>query len=157
MTNPRYIPRDFAVDPGEFGRKKNLEWTAAPADATPRELAQRDAAELQHLLCRGVLKLYMPESSNTRIIKLAAALDVTYDRLQKMLSGRVVMQLEDIGRLRVLIGPRLDYWMLRSPSSEAVRMIEQRMTEEWRARTQADQRPPQPPPPPPPPRPNGTH
>lgn len=144
VTNPRYVPRDFAVDPGEFGRKKYLEWTAVPADATPRELAQRDAAELQHLICRGVLKLYMPESSNTRIIKLAPALGVTYDRLQKMLSGRVVMQLEDIGRLRVLIGPRLDYWMLRGSSAETVRMIEDRMTQEHRARMQAVQRPPQP-------------
>lgn len=143
MTNPRYIPRDFAVEPSEFGRKKNLKWTSIPADATPRELAQRDAAELQHLLCRGVLKLYMPESSNTRIIKLAAALDITYDRLQKMLSGRVVMQLEDIGRLRVLIGPRLDYWMLRGQSADVVRMIEDRMTQERRARMQAGQQPPQ--------------
>lgn len=146
VTNPRYIPRDFAVDPGEFGRKKNLEWTAIPADATPREVAQRDAAELQHLLCRGVLMLYMPESSNTRIIKLAGALDMTYDRLQKMLSGRVVMQLEDIGRLRALIGPRLDYWMLRGQSADVVRMIEDRMTQERRARMEAGQRPPQPPP-----------
>jgi hypothetical protein len=142
VTNPRYSPRDFAVNPSDFGQKKVIDWTPVPADATPRELAQRDASHFQHLLCFGVLKLYMPTSNVSRITKLAARLEVPYDRLQKMLSGRVVMQLEDIGRFHVLIGHRLDYWMLRGPSSDTVRMIEERMTQERRARMKAGQQAP---------------
>lgn len=89
--------------------------------ATRREAAQRDASRLQHQVCFGVFDIYMKRSDNSMVTKLASALDVPYDRLQKMLTGRVVMQLEDIGRLRQLIGYSLDYWMLRGPSAQFVR------------------------------------
>lgn len=89
--------------------------------ATRREAAQRDASRLQHQICFGVFDIYMKRSDNSMVTKLASALDVPYDRLQKMLTGRVVMQLEDIGRLRQLIGYSLDYWMLRGPSAQFVR------------------------------------
>ncbi|CAN7410583.1 hypothetical protein LJR042_002592 [Microbacterium maritypicum] len=44
---------------------------------------------------------------------LAEALEIPYARLQKVLSGHSVMQLEDLGRLRRLIGDSVDPWLLR--------------------------------------------
>lgn len=112
MSNPRYVPRDFARFPVEFGRKPLIEWHGEKGLST-RELAQLDAAHLQHGVAYGVTQLYMPRSPTRQITTLAEALDVPYARLQKLLSGHSVMQLEDLGRLRRLIGDSVDPWLLR--------------------------------------------
>ena len=80
-----------------------------------------DAAQLQHLISYGVVHDLMRRRSAKKISTLADALDVQYDRLQKMLSGRAVMQLEDIGRLRVYFGDGLDTWMVRGAGAELFR------------------------------------
>ncbi len=125
MTNPRYSPRSFAVNEKEFGRKAQIDWKPLDEGATTRAFAQLDASQLQHRLSYGILVLYMPRSNLAKLADLASAVDVPYDRLQKMLTGRVVMQLEDIGRLRILIGHQIDYWMLRGLSAQKVHYVEQ--------------------------------
>lgn len=112
MSNPRYVPREFALYPLEFGRKPLVEWRGEEG-LTTRELAQRDAAHLQHGVAYGVTQLYMPRSETRQITSLAEALEIPYARLQKVLSGHSVMQLEDLGRLRRLIGDSVDPWLLR--------------------------------------------
>lgn len=112
MSNPRYVPREFARFPLEFGRKPLIEWRSEESWST-RELAQLDAAHLQHGVAFGVTQLYMPRSTTRQITTLAEALEMPYARLQKMLAGHSVMQLEDLGRLRLLIGDSVDPWLLR--------------------------------------------
>lgn len=75
-----------------------------------------------------------PPPSKT-ISGLASALGVAYNRLQKVLSGAVVMQLEDLSRLRLAIGPQLDSWVLGGPSAQLFRADEedQRVQHEERA------------------------
>lgn len=112
MSNPRYVPREFARFPIEFGRKPLIEWHSEEGLSTV-ELARLDAAHLQHGVAYGVTQLYMPGSPTPHMTTLAAALEMPYPRLQKMLAGHSVMQLEDLGRLRRFIGDRVDPWLLR--------------------------------------------
>ena len=112
MSNPRYVPREFAQYPIEFGRKPLVEWRREEGMTTV-DLARLDAARLQHGVAFGVTQLYMPGSRTPRMTTLAQALELPYARLQKMLSGHSVMQLEDLGRLRRLVGDSLDPWLLR--------------------------------------------
>lgn len=124
MSNPRYVPRSFAITPHLFGKSESIDWIELPSGADKRVQAQRSAARTQHQISYGVQSLYMPQSSQPKITLLAEELDVPYGRLHRVLTGRVVMQLEDIGRLRVLIGPQLDYWFLREGTRRAVSMAE---------------------------------
>lgn len=112
MSNPRYVPRSFALYPREFGQKPLIEWRQDEA-WTAQDRARADAAHLQHGVAYGVLNLYMPKSATRRMTTLADALEMPYARLQKLLTGNSVMQLEDLGRLRNLIGDSVDAWLLR--------------------------------------------
>lgn len=112
VSNPRYVPREFALHARDFGHKALIEWKSDPSWG-PTDLARLDAAHLQHGVAYGVTQLYMPRSNTRTMTSLAEALEVPYPRLRKVLSGHSVMQLEDLGRLRCLIGDAVDPWLLR--------------------------------------------
>lgn len=103
---------------------EKIGWVTLDLDAGARIKAQRSAAKTQHQISYGVQNLYMPQSDQPKITLLAEELQVPYDRLHKMLTGRVVMQLEDIGRLRELIGAQLDLWFLRDDFRGAVELAQ---------------------------------
>ncbi|MFJ4175379.1 hypothetical protein [Microbacterium sp. NPDC089696] len=138
MSNPRYIPRMFAVTPRLFGQQEKLDWVDLEPDADARTRAHRSAAKTQHQISYGVQSLYMPHSDQATITALASKLEVPYDRLHKVLSGRAVMQLEDIGRLREVVGAELDEWFLRDNLRQAVRIAKAQI--ESVARRQAEDR-----------------
>lgn len=110
--------------PRDFGRRLEPEWVSADATFDQRQLAQLDASKLQHQIAYGVSELYLQPPRSTKISDLAKSLGVEYNRLQRMLSGAVVMQLEDFSRLRHVIGHQMDYWVLRGPSAPYVRAVE---------------------------------
>ncbi len=66
----------------------------------------------------------MQKPRTTKITDLAVELEMDYHRLQKMFSGQIVMQMVDLARLRLLVGPRLDYWMMRGETAQYVRAME---------------------------------
>ncbi|WP_150954657.1 hypothetical protein [Microbacterium testaceum] len=124
MSNPRYVPRQFLAVPRDFGRRLEPEWVTPDATYDQRRLAQLDASKLQHQIAYGVTELYLKPPRSTKISDLAKALNVEYNRLQKVLSGAVVMQFEDFSRLRQIIGHQMDYWILRGPAAKYVRAVE---------------------------------
>lgn len=124
MTAPRYVPRDFLVEPRDFGRRPSPQWRFIEDDWTFQRRAQLDASISQHGISYGVREIYMRAPNATKITDLAAELEVEYNRLQKMLGGLVVMQMEDLARLRLLVGTRLDYWMMRGEAAQYVRAME---------------------------------
>lgn len=67
--------------------------------------------------------MYLTEKRR-KVTELAQEIEVEYHRLQKMLAGRIVMQMVDLARLRLLIGTRLDYFMMRGESADYVRAVE---------------------------------
>lgn len=111
MSNPRYTPRSFVVPPRDFGRRRVAEWIAVDPSWTPRERARFDASRLQHEIAFGVLEIYLPASEIRTITALAGELGMPYGRLQQMLNGQIVMQMEDLSRLRAYIGDDVDAWV----------------------------------------------
>lgn len=146
MTNPRYVPRNFAAAPRVFGRRSEIEWRTPDGGWSHRERAQLDASKLQHQVAFGVLEIFMPNTDRSKVTALAAELGTPYDRLQKMLTGHVVMQLEDIGRLRLLIGGSLDFWLIRGHNAEWIRKVEaearERREQKLRGAVTTNQKPP---------------
>ncbi|MGV2900118.1 hypothetical protein ACNPM4_00450 [Microbacterium sp. AGC62] len=108
MSTPRYTPRNFVLPPRDFGRRWISEWRAPDPSWTPKEIAQLEAAQIQHRIAYGILEIYLPTTNARTITGLASQLGMSYDRLQRMLNGQVVMQLEDIGLLRSLDGVDID-------------------------------------------------
>lgn len=79
----------------------------------------------------------MQKPRTTKITDLAVELEIEYNRLQKMLGGLLVMQMVDLARLRLLVGPRLDYWMMRGESAEYVRAMERELARKKERQAQA--------------------
>lgn len=65
----------------------------------------------------------MPKSATKKITTLARALDLPYGRLQRVLTGHLVMQFEDFGRLHAHIGPRMELWLLSGRNAHIARGI----------------------------------
>lgn len=112
MSNPRYTPRELAVHPRDFGRRRPTDWVEPDESWGPRELAQLEAAQRQHEVAYGVVERYLPTSEIRTMTGLADKLDMPYVRLQRLLNGRIVMQLEDVSRLRAVIGGVVDSWLI---------------------------------------------
>ncbi|MFF2389365.1 hypothetical protein [Agromyces sp. NPDC058104] len=113
MTNPRYIPRSFCKDPDAFGLVEQVEWHSVPATSE----VEREAAVLQHRVAHKVRRLMRTQHGIEKVSALASAIGAPYDRLQKVLSGRVVMRLEDIARFRLAFGTDFDVAMMRTTST----------------------------------------
>ena len=111
MSNPRYTPREFAVHPRDFGRRRPTDWREPDETWGLRELAQLEAARRQHEIAYGVVERFLPTTEIRTMTALAAALAVPYVRLQRLLNGRIVMQLEDVSRLRAVIGDDVHTWL----------------------------------------------
>ena len=136
MSNPRYRPREYATAPRDFGHKENIEWVEPTESWTARERSQLTAAQLQHRICFGIQRKWMPSSQTKKITTFAAALGMPYSRLQHILSGHSVLQFEDFGRLYAHIGPQMEVWLLTGKNAHIARGIElaQRRMVEERAR-----------------------
>ena len=111
MSNPRYTPRSFVVPPRDFGRRRIAEWRELEPTWTLRERARLDASKLQHAVAYGILEIYLPASEIRTITALAGELDMPYGRLQQMLNGQIVMQMEDLQRFRRYLGEEVDAWV----------------------------------------------
>lgn len=97
MSSPRYRPRDFCVDPGAFGKARNIDWLK-PAQAQLHFLA---ASKIQHAFAWRI-RLALKESAlpaKTYAIRSGTS----YDRLMKMLRGETIMRLEDLGQAEALL------------------------------------------------------
>ncbi|MFJ3473459.1 hypothetical protein ACIPJ1_11030 [Microbacterium maritypicum] len=124
MSTPRYVPRDFLAEPRDFGRRPSPQWNLIEDGWTLEKRAQLDASISQHQISYGVREIYMQKPHITKITDLAEELEIEYNRLQKMLGGLIIMQMVDLARLRLLVGPRLDYWMMRGEAAQYVRAME---------------------------------
>ncbi len=91
MTNPRYRPRDYCLEPELFGKRFELTWREIEGRGT----AQLAAAQLQNEYANFIRKWTRDSKESLRLYALRAA--TSYDRLMKMLRGDVIMRLEDIG------------------------------------------------------------
>ena len=97
MTNPRYKPRDYCLEPELFGKRFELTW----CEVEERENARLAAAQLQNEYA--VFIRHQVRTQKKTLEVYAKAAGVSYDRLMKMLRGDVIMRLEDIGMAHYLL------------------------------------------------------
>lgn len=130
MTNPRYRPRDYCLEPELFGKRFELTWR----EVEGRENARLAAAQLQNRYAvfirhqvRTKSKPQDPKSLKPKSLEIyAIAADISYDRLMKMLRGDVIMRLEDLGMARYVLGLDigLDQLATRLPAGHIPKTIE---------------------------------
>lgn len=112
MSDPRYRPRDFTLEPEGFGRVETLRWkttgTIALENSLPWETkyvapALLAAAQFQHnyvLRIRAGLK-----HEDVTLKEYATIAGTSYDRLVKVLRGAVILRLEDIAMADEVLVP----------------------------------------------------
>lgn len=96
MSDPRFRPKDYAVDPHEFGRTEEPEWRTVPED----EAHRLRAAVIQHWFALSVRDAMKRESGTLKA--LARRAGVSYDRMSRVLRGDAIMRLEDIAAADLL-------------------------------------------------------
>lgn len=115
MSNPRYVPSEFAVHPDLFGKEEVLEWRTPDETWSLQQRAQLNASMLQH---RVVYWLLHFESGGRarKVTAVARATKFRYERLLAITNGSAVIQMQDIGQLRVWMGSGIDLWLLDGPN-----------------------------------------
>ena len=128
MSNPRYVPRDCAVEPKLFGRADDLGWKSLGeitamyphlADTEKRGAALLLAAGLQHRYARRIRRRL--QATRTTLKTYVADAGVGYDRMVKVLRGSAVLRLEDIAIADVLIGEVSEFSVLDARYTAAAR------------------------------------
>lgn len=128
MSNPRYVPRDCAVEPKLFGRAGDFEWKSLGeitamyphlADTESRGRGLLLAAGLQHRYARRIR--HRLQATRTTLKSYVADAGVGYDRMVKVLRGSAVLRLEDIAIADVLIGEVSEFSVLDARYTAAAR------------------------------------
>lgn len=103
MSLPRYIPRNYAENPHEFGKVEHIRWPT-PELVADRELAS--AAHLQHYFSHRILTRLRELGLSLR--KYAAMTEQNYDRVIKVYRGNTVLKIEEVFRAERLLGNVID-------------------------------------------------
>lgn len=93
MTSPRFRPRSYCEPAEHFGTELPVRWRNA-ARMSSAELDQREASRMQHSLARRIGTVIKAEDST--IGKYADEVGITYSRMRRLLSGEIIMRLEDV-------------------------------------------------------------
>lgn len=128
MSDPRYAPRDCAVDHALFGKADDLTWKTFEAlmaiypklaDTEPRARALLLAAKLQH---HYVLRIRQRlQVTRTTMKSFAADAGIGYDRMAKVFRGAAILRLEDLAMADVLIGEVSEFSVLDARYTAAAR------------------------------------
>ena len=92
VSDPRFKPRSFTLDPKGFGKVAHLRW-CEPADAT--EETQVITAQIQHEFAYAITEA-VSKSPHRTVKAYAQSTSTDYQRLTKILRGDAIMRLEDI-------------------------------------------------------------
>lgn len=101
MSDPRYVPRAFALRATEFGRKPEIAWVESRT-LTLLELDRLRASQLQHRYSYAIAAAIGASYPSTMAFTERAGIKTA--TLQRMLRGETVMRLEDIAAARRLLG-----------------------------------------------------
>ncbi len=110
MSDPRYVPKSFAVRPHEFGKARHIEWRHVN-DTAHAEKVELVAAQIQHRFAVEILAaihrkhpLALRKGYAQAIDRMTPGKSSYYHQLGAILRGDAVMQLRDIARARVHFG-----------------------------------------------------
>lgn len=127
MSDPRYAPRDCAVDQARFGKADELTWKTSEAlmaiypklaDTETRARALLLAAKLQHHYVLRIRKRL--KETRTEAKSFAADAGIGYDRMVKVLRGAAILRLEDLAMADVLIGEVSEFAVRNARHAETI-------------------------------------
>lgn len=99
MSDPRYRPRDLAIQKALFGHHGYLQWkTAEGLEAT----AQLAAAQMHHQYAIRIRNRI--NAKGWSVQEYARRAGTSYDRMLKVLRGSAILRLEDIAIADLLVG-----------------------------------------------------
>ena len=96
MTDSRYVPRSFAVNPTEFGQKSSIEWVP-DLDLSNKALDWLKASQVQHGFARQI-RLAIGASYDS-VQEFADVNELDYRRLSRVLRGEAIMRLDDLAAI----------------------------------------------------------
>lgn len=96
MSNPRFRPRDFTLEPDGFGRVETVEWDEA------RLPVQLRVSQIQHGFATQIRRL--AKAQHGTVAAYARSIGQSEDRLAKMLRGEAIMRLEDVALAEIHLG-----------------------------------------------------
>jgi len=99
MSNPRFIPRNYAQIPSQFGKSKIISWLTPDSRMQKERLA---SSQLQHKFAFRIWSRL--QFLGRPVSEYAEAIGVSYDRTAKVLRGATIMRLEDIAVAEIELG-----------------------------------------------------
>jgi|SRR5699024_3003516 len=99
MSDPRFVPRNYATIPSHFGKSTTIHWVRPKSRMQEERLV---AAQIQHVFAFRVWNRL--KFLDRTISDYAKAIDVSYDRTAKVLRGVTIMRLEDIAAAEIELG-----------------------------------------------------
>lgn len=104
MSDPKFVPRDYALNPEIFGRASRIEWKPLGGGGRPSaiEMDRAGSAKIQNRFAY-LIRTSARQKFGT-ISAYAAEGGVHHDRLNKMLRGEVLMRFEDLAQAERLLG-----------------------------------------------------
>lgn len=100
MSNPRFVPKNYAIEPDAFGRARTIAWVQRVRSNDERDRVE--AAKLQHHFA--VLIRRRAREKYRSMTAYAKHCDMPYDRLSKVMRGEVIMRFEDLAQAERILG-----------------------------------------------------
>lgn len=104
VTSPRFHPRDFCVNPKRFGKFAEPGWK--PAHGYSRDTRDQFGAAVIQNKVAVAMRAAIKEKYRTSEL-YAEAIQMESTRLSRLLSGRIVMRLEDVASATNNLGIRV--------------------------------------------------
>ena len=106
MSNPRFTPRRYTSEPGNFGRRDLIDWVDDnDGPDKVRSTYEQDriaAAKLQHQFSVAIRGKASDEFGSLKAY--ARECEMPYDRLSKVMRGEAIMRLEDVAQAERILG-----------------------------------------------------
>lgn len=100
MTSPRFAPRNYCLDPSQFGRYSDIHWRHPSGGSD--QLDQWETARFQHRMAVQVREALA--ARNQALDDYAAEQGLNRNRIGRLLRGDIIMRLEDVMNVRRNLG-----------------------------------------------------
>src|SRR5690606_2394054 len=117
MSDPKYRPRHWSLEPEAFGKAMRIRWKTPTTDA---EQVIVLAAQLQHVWSARIRG--RARETGMPIKLLATRMGSSYDRVLKLLRGDAVMRIEDVAAAHLALDNIIGAVEILTPTRGAVRV-----------------------------------
>ncbi len=101
VSNPRFQPRWYSLEPRVFGRARHVGWKDAYGDQQRRQLL---ASQIQHDYAVAIRDAISASAVLGSVRDYAIKAGADYQRLAKVLRGEAIMRFEDVADAHRVLG-----------------------------------------------------